>query len=284
MCKSDVQPRLPQHLSDMTANGKINRRRVWEKHDTELQARQTQASKDALRRKLKEKKSRKVKRHVLFKQKQHLLQDLAQQAAPKPIISEELGRPGGDSDDEPYRARADNLTLSARNHATESISGDANIDGGKSLPKNSVAWKKNATNRESAGIEKGDDMELKATGKSTATDHLKGKNDEDNPNDAQKELGNQVSEQQDEMNASKAGRRGWSQRGQRGKYVPFAKQIREYEAWKKQREEEQKQHQENIKKRKEMLRASKQKRRQRVRVHFDYVLDQHRCVYHVHDL
>lgn len=59
---------------------------------TGLQARNTQAARDALRRRQKEKKARIVKRHVRYKDKKKLLEQLAQSERPTPIVAKELCR------------------------------------------------------------------------------------------------------------------------------------------------------------------------------------------------
>lgn len=68
---------------------------------TGLDARNMQAARDALRRRQKEKKARIVKRHVHYKEKKRLLEELATKDTAAPIVAPELMRPGeGDDDNE----------------------------------------------------------------------------------------------------------------------------------------------------------------------------------------
>lgn len=61
-----------------------------------LIARRTQAARDALRRRQKEKKARIVKKHVRYKEKQKLLAQLAQAEKDAPIVAPELGSLDGE--------------------------------------------------------------------------------------------------------------------------------------------------------------------------------------------
>lgn len=61
-----------------------------------LMARRTQASRDALRRRQKEKKARIVKNHVRYKQKQKLLAQLAHAEKEAPVVAPELGALDGE--------------------------------------------------------------------------------------------------------------------------------------------------------------------------------------------
>lgn len=248
----------------MAANGGPPRRRIWEEHDTALQARQGQASKDALKRQHKVKKSRIVKRHVLYKQKRNLLQNLAKEAIPKPIVAEELGRPGEEFDDMPNPTDVADSKMPA---------GETEADGNvKNAEKNSNDHAENFMPSEGAEIdgnpaafgEGRNDAELRPASEFNAGKKPVAVVDGEGHSKAQTGVERQRSQQKGASEGLKGKQLGLKNDGQRGKYVPYAKQIREYEALKKQREEEERVHQENIKKREEMLKASKKRRRQRV--------------------
>lgn len=64
-----------------------------------LQARNQQAARDALRRRQKAKKARQVKRHVRYKEKKRLLDELEAGKVDSPIVANELRRLGEDEDE-----------------------------------------------------------------------------------------------------------------------------------------------------------------------------------------
>lgn len=76
-----------------------------------LEARNSQAAKDALRRRQKIKKARTVKRHVRYKEKKKLLEELTKSESGKVIVADNLNNPFAVSDDEapkPQSSRVDN--------------------------------------------------------------------------------------------------------------------------------------------------------------------------------
>lgn len=207
----------------MTATGGRVRRRVWDKHDTELQSRQTQASRASLRRHHKVKQARIVKKHVLYKQKRRLLQQLSEQDEPAPVIASELGRPGGDSDnEEPPMPIAPNV-------AGQGATTDGNIEVKPGQSNSEQIENSDVDNREKSFRVEASKSQQGGNGSDENTGHESLKGDR-----------------------------------KRGKYVPFAKQIREYEAWKRQREEEKEQREENIRQREEMLEKSQKRRKEQV--------------------
>lgn len=249
----------------MTASGRPSRRRIWEEHDTALQARQGQASKDALKRQHKAKKSRIVKRHVLYKQKRNLLQNLAEEAISKPIIAEELGRPGEEFDDMPHPTDVADSKMRARKNEAGGNAKNAGRNDSNDHAENLVPLEgAEKGGKQVASGEEQNETELRSTSEFNASKKLVAVVDGKEPSTAQTGIEKQRSQQKGASEGSKGNRQGLKNGGQRGKYVPYAKQIREYEALKKQREEEERLHQDNIKKREEMLKASKKRRRQRV--------------------
>lgn len=256
-------------LNTMNANRERPRRRIWEKHDTELQARQTQASKDALKRQHKAKKSRIVKRHVLFKQKKSLLKHLKEGDLPKPIIAKELGRPGEQSDDEPQPTRAADSSPRMMKHGEHLNVGDTKSSGDIDRVENPLLTRGAAIDGKLNRIdEQHIGTEFRTTNEIRTEHDLVGEADGKELNIPRTVAGNQRSPLKGDSNGLRGCQRGPENRGLKGGYVPFAKQIREYEALKKQRENEEILRQENIKKREEMLQASKKSRRQRVRTIF----------------
>ena len=71
-----------------------------------LEARNSQAAKDALRRRQKIKKARTVKRHVRYKQKKKLLEELTKTESNNVIVADNLSNPFAASDDEAIKPQS----------------------------------------------------------------------------------------------------------------------------------------------------------------------------------
>lgn len=176
------------------------RRKVSDKNG--VQARNTQAARDALRRRQKEKKARIVKRHVRFKDKKKLMEQLEQSESKRPIVAAELSRHGEGEEESLEQAGIPRKKqeIPDTTEALKAKQGDRGSDA------------------EHDGQESGD---------------TKDKTQGDSP-------------------------------VKRKKYLPFTKEVREFERTKRERERRDQERKERIAGREEMLTQSRKRRGQKV--------------------
>lgn len=239
---------------------------------TAHEQRRSQSREDALKRRQKLNHSRIVKKHVFHKQKQELLQQLADNHTATPIVSTELGRPGGydDSDDE-----NDNISYKRNKRMQQ----------GQQRHRKQQRKQHQQTSSEPGSEDDAEDSERKEH-------NLIVKNDSDGDGEIEKDVHRVHADptedqfEAEEQDKHDSGDDGSEREGQpqeqrqpateahnddyptkKGKYVPFAKQRKEFEELRKQREAERQRREAEIQERETFLKDSKQRRKRQVCLH-----------------
>lgn len=245
-----------------------------------LDNRNTQAARDALRRRQKEKKSRIVKRHVLYKQKQKLLKDIEGSETAGPIIAPELGRPGFDEDNGddvravPKRVKDKRAKFSSAvdddvpdmDEGESAERDDANLSHVEILPEHDKQKNTETAQLPKVGTASTHKRTLKNNKAGTRGDQrLEEEDSEENEDGEDNEIspttedsGNSVEGEEEEVQQKDEDKT--KARTATKKYIPFLKEKKEYEKLMRQRDRQERERQGRIKKREKMLKQSKKRR------------------------
>lgn len=213
---------------------------MWNRDDSELQERNSQAARDALRRRQKQKKSKTVKRHVLYKQKQRLLNQLAEEEPQAPIVASELGRPGSEHEDDDEKETKMATLEEKKTDETNAGAGAGTVEA-------------------DAG-DVSDEIEVD-------TKQAEEENDDEDESDANED-GSEIEIEVPNSELAKTDKKEGGESGSKNpkgrSYERFAKQRKEYEEWRREQDELEREQKERIKKREEMLTESRKTRQQKV--------------------
>lgn len=237
-------------------NNPRNRRTMWGPDHLDVLSRRNQATRDALNRKKKQKQSQTVKRHVLYKQKKHLLNQIVQTDDSTPIIASELGRPGehNEQEDNDDNSNIKARTQKAHSKETKPAPGPEDTDpDGKSNDQPVSRTNDAKTKIDSANDETETNDTTKADNPMTSSENRSDRRDDADIHSSAVNTGQGLRSDNYSYHNN-------DNQNKPFKYTPFAKQRREYEELRRQREEERRQKELAIEKREEMLKQSKKRR------------------------
>lgn len=235
--------------------------------------RRNQSRQDALKRRHKLNHSRIVKKHVFHKQKQELLQQLADNPTDTPIVSTELGRPGGydDSDDGNDNASHRRKKRMQQGQQQQRKQQRKQHQQTSTDPVNDDDDNDSKTKQQTPIVkDDGDnDNEIEKNVQQAHVDNIRHQievEQQDNHGSSDDDSDREIQSQEQQEPSAETGNDGHLSK--KGKYVPFAKQRKEFEEIRKQREAERQRRDAEIQQREKLLNDSKQRRKRQVSLQY----------------